>query len=56
MSIVLYEPLPVGRIGVRPDDQTVIVASDFSTFGSWTRSAVAARAIIVGARVHAGEC
>ncbi len=31
-STVLYEPLPIARIGVRLEDQTVVIASDFSTF------------------------
>jgi hypothetical protein len=31
-SEVLYEPLPIGRIGVRLDDQEVITTNDFSCF------------------------
>lgn len=33
-SDVLYEPLPIGRIGVRKIDQEVIVAKDFSCFAN----------------------
>jgi len=29
---ILYEPLPIGRIGVRKDTDEVVVASDFSCF------------------------
>jgi hypothetical protein len=32
-SEILYEPLPIGRLGVRKDNQEVIVAQDFSCFG-----------------------
>lgn len=31
-SEILYEPLPIGRIGVEKDTQEVIVAKDFSAF------------------------
>lgn len=31
--MVLFEPLPMARIGVRRADQKVVIASDFSTFG-----------------------
>lgn len=31
-SEILYEPLPIGRIGVRRDTEEVIVAKDFSCF------------------------
>lgn len=31
-SGVLYEPLPIGRIGIRKDDEVVIIAEDFSCF------------------------
>lgn len=30
---ILYEPLPIGRMGVRKDTKQVIVAQDFSCFG-----------------------
>ena len=32
-SILLFEPLPVARIGVRRDNDQVILGTDFSTFG-----------------------
>jgi hypothetical protein len=32
ISEILYEPLPIGRLGIRRKDQTVIVAKDFSCF------------------------
>jgi hypothetical protein len=31
-SEILFEPLPVGRIGIRRDDQEVVIAKDFSCF------------------------
>lgn len=31
-SEILYEPLPIGRIGVRKEDEEVVVAKDFSCF------------------------
>lgn len=31
-SEILYEPLPIGRMGVRKDNQEVIMAQDFSCF------------------------
>ena len=32
MSKILYEPLPIGRIGVKNDTQEVVIAKDFSAF------------------------
>ena len=29
---VLFEPLPIGRLGVRKDDQQVVLGTDFSSF------------------------
>ena len=29
---ILYEPLPIGRMGVRKDNHEVIVANDYSCF------------------------
>lgn len=31
-SEILYEPLPIGRIGVRRDNEEVVIAKDFSCF------------------------
>lgn len=31
-SKILYEPLPIGRVGVRKDTQEVVIAKDFSAF------------------------
>ncbi len=31
-ATILFDPLPVGRIGIRRDTEEVVVASDFSTF------------------------
>ena len=31
-ATILFDPLPVGRIGIRRDTEEVIVANDFSTF------------------------
>ena len=31
-SEILYEPLPIGRIGIRKDNEEVVVAIDFSCF------------------------
>lgn len=31
-SEILYEPLPIGRIGVRKDNEEVVIAKDFSCF------------------------
>ena len=29
---ILYEPLPIGRLGVKKDDETIVVGTDFSSF------------------------
>lgn len=29
---VLFEPLPIGRLGVRKDDENVVLGKDFSSF------------------------
>lgn len=31
-SGILYEPLPIGRIGIRKDDEKVVITNDFSCF------------------------
>jgi hypothetical protein len=33
ITTILFEPLPIARLGVRIDNEEVVVASDFSTFG-----------------------
>ena len=42
---VLFEPLPIGRLGVRREDEEVIVGTDFSTFAYMLEEFVSIAAI-----------
>lgn len=44
---ILYEPLPVGRLGVQIDDQKVVIAQDYSCFASMLEEYIAHGAISI---------
>jgi hypothetical protein len=44
---ILYEPLPIGRIGVRIADQEVVIAQDYSCFASLLEEYIAHGAISI---------
>lgn len=44
---ILYEPLPVGRIGVNSEDQKVVIAKDYSCFAALLEEYVAHGAVSI---------
>ena len=45
---ILYEPLPIGRIGVRRDTEEVVVAKDFSCFAHLLEEYISCGAVGIG--------
>lgn len=52
---ILYEPLPVGRIGVRTGDEKVIVAKDYACFASLLEEYVAHGAVAIAIPMSSPE-
>jgi hypothetical protein len=55
-SEILYEPMPVGRIGVRLSDKQVVVAKDFSTYGYMLEEYISYGAVNIVFPKSAPEC
>lgn len=52
---ILYEPLPVGRMGVQIDDQKVVIAQDYSCFASMLEEYIAHGALSIAIPKSAPE-